>query len=236
MIPSDFIKQFREAFGDNAELPIVFWYSSEANPPPVQSQKCCIQDLKKAREGVTITFDVEAISCMGGKLYTGLGEISMGVAQYMPIREKYKQRGELVAEFIHDLDLVKATKPYICFSRIDKIDHFDDIEGVIFFATPDILTGLISWVLFDTNLEGAVSVPFGSGCSSIVSQVVVENRKRGKRTFMGLFDPSTRLNIEPNILSLAIPMSRFKEMCETMCLCCLKDSFSWSKVRERINS
>lgn len=99
----------------------------------------------------------------------------------------------------------------------------------------DILTDLVAWTFFDTNERDAVSVLFGSGCSAVVSQVLVENGKGGKRNFLGLFDPSVRLWVEEDILSFGIPYSRFREMYETMESCCLKDTPAWNRVKKRIN-
>lgn len=97
------------------------------------------------------------------------------------------------------------------------------------------MTDLVAWTFFDTNERDAVSVLFGSGCSAVVSQVLVENGKGGKRNFLGLFDPSVRLWVEEDILSFGIPYSRFREMYETMESCCLKDTPAWNRVKKRIN-
>ena len=140
----------------------------------------------------------------------------------------------MVADFVANLDMPDKSNQYINFASIDQIESFDHIEALIFFATPDVLTGLVSWALYDTDEPDAVSVPFGSGCSSIVSQSVVENRKNGKRVFLGLLDPSVRSHVESNILSLAVPLSRFKEMYLTFNDSCLSGTHAWKKVKERI--
>ena len=126
------------------------------------------------------------------------------------------------------------TDKHINFAPIDKIDSLENIEGIIFFATPDVLSGLISWAQYDTNSADAVSVPFGSGCSSIISQLVVENSKNGQKTFLGMFDPSARPQIEANILTFGIPMSRFKSMYYTIEESCIKGTNDWNKVKSRI--
>lgn len=113
---------------------------------------------------------------------------------------------------------------------------FDGAEGVLFFAAPDALAGLVTWATFDNNAADAVASPFGSGCSSVVAQAVQENRNGGRRCFLGLFDPSVRPWVEPDVLSFVVPMSRFREMCGMMRASCLFDTHAWSKVRERINN
>jgi hypothetical protein len=125
---------------------------------------------------------------------------------------------------------------YLNFASIASIRNFDKLEGLVFFATPDVLTGLVSWAQFDNNNPDAVSVPFGSGCSTVVAQTIVENQNNGQRVFLGMFDPSARPQVEANILSLSIPMSRFKKMYYTLNNSCLSGSRAWLKVKERIGA
>lgn len=230
---SNFIKQYREAFG-NAGLPLIFWYASSPISIPEKTQGCFIKDLRKARDGFPMSFNADSIACGGGKLYTGFSDVPPYVAHFVSEKEKYKKTPQMVMEEIEAMNINPQTDQFLCFSRIDKIEKFPDAEGLIFFATPDMLSGLVSWVYFDTTQPDAVSVPWGSGCSTIITSVVNENRKNGKRTFLGLFDPSVRPSVENNILSLAIPFSRFKELYDTMPLCCFNGTHAWAKVRERI--
>lgn len=156
------------------------------------------------------------------------------VPTFVSLKEKYKQTPEMVIEYIQELDMPLSGKPYLTFSRIDQIDSFEDKEGILFFATPDVLSGLTTWAYFDNNNEGAVSSIFGSGCSAVVSQAVTENIRKGRRTFIGGFDPSVRPYLRSNELTFTIPMVRFREMYETMRSSCLYDTHAWKKVRERI--
>ena len=141
----------------------------------------------------------------------------------------------MVEEYINSMGLEKAKGNYLNFARVDKIDDFGDIEGLFFFATPDELAGLATWAFFDNNEADAVSAPFGSGCGTVVSMAVAENRRGGRRTFIGLFDPSVRKYIEADKLGFVIPMSRFREMYHTMPECCLFDTHAWGLIRDRIN-
>ena len=103
---------------------------------------------------------------------------------------------------------------------------------MLFLPTPDILSGLVTWTFFDNNALDAVAAPFGSGCCSVITQTIIENRKQGKRTFLGFFDPSVRPYFEADLLSFTIPMSRFKEMYHTMRESCLFDTHAWEKSRK----
>ena len=230
-----FIESYRIAFG-NYELPVAFWYSDQSIGVSEKTKGCFIKDINPAREGKLISFSLDTISCGGGKVYTGFMDLPSYIPEFVSTKERYKETPEMVTEFVKDLKIPNKSGKYLNFVSIDKVENFDSLEGLIFFATPDVLSGLVSWTLFDTNSPDAVSVPFGSGCSSIIAQTIVENQNNGYRTFLGMFDPSVRPHLESNILSMAIPMSRFKTMYHTISLSCLQGTHGWSKVKNRIEN
>jgi Uncharacterised ArCR, COG2043. len=230
-----FINNYREAFGEKVELPIVFWYSDTSLADTEKINGCFFKGLKTVREGNPISLNAEVIGCGGGKFYTGFTEMPERVPNFVSLKEKYKKTPEMVIDFIKHLGVSLTDRKYLNFARIDTIETFDEVEGLLFLATPDILSGLTTWAYFDNNSEDAVTSMFGSGCSAVVTNAVVENNRNGKRTFIGLFDPSVRPYVEANILSFVIPISRFKEMYYTMRESSLFDTHAWKKIRERIN-
>lgn len=230
-----FISNYKEAFGEVTELPIVFWYSDSPIANTEKINGCLFKGMGIVKKGEPISLSINTIGCGGGKFYTGFTQMPERVPNFVSLQEKYKKTPEMVLEFIDSLSMQPANKSYINFTRIDNIDSFENIEGILFFATPDILSGLTSWAYFDNNSEDAVASIFGSGCSSVITQALVENKKNGRRTFIGCFDPSVRPYLDANTLSFVIPISRFKEMYYTMKDTCLFDTHAWSKVRERIN-
>lgn len=229
-----FISNYQEAFGMQAELPIAFWYSNEAAAPTEKINGCLFKCMRLVRDGKIISLNNETITCGGGKFYTGFTDMPERVPGFVSLKEKYKKTPEMVLDFIQKIQVPRADKAYLHFARIDQISSFDQIEGILFLATPDMLSGLATWAYFDNNAFDAVSAPFGSGCCSVVTQAILENRKHGKRTFLGFFDPSVRPYFEENILSFTIPMSRFKEMYHTMRNSCLFDTHAWGKIKERL--
>ncbi|MCL1943661.1 MAG: DUF169 domain-containing protein [Candidatus Azobacteroides sp.] len=230
-----FIDKYKEAFGESAELPIVFWYSDIPVNRIEKINGCFFKGLKNVRNDIPISLDADIIGCGGGKFYTGFTDMPERIPNFVSLKEKYKQTPEMVTDFIKQLGVPKTGQKYLNFARIDHLKNFDGIEGLLFLATPDILSGLTAWAFFDNNRDDAVTTLFGSGCSTVVTQTVLENRKNGKRTFIGFFDPSVRPYFEADILSYTIPMSRFKEMYPTMKESCLFGTHAWGKIRERIN-
>ncbi len=235
METSLFISNYRKAFG-KAELPIAFWYSDSPATLVTKTRGCFMGYLSPARKGGIVSFDAEAISCPGGKTYAGFTPAPPFIPGFVSGKECYKETPEQVSSFIEKLQIPEELPPYLNFASAESVDNLEETEGIAFFASPDILSGLISWTQFDSDAPDAVSVPFGSGCSSLVSQTIAENRRNGKRSFLGFFDPSVRPVVEPDILCFAIPLSRFREMYYTMDKSCLKGTHGWERVRKRITN
>lgn len=231
----EFTAAFREAFGQTAPLPLVFWYSDAPLRAVPRTQGCFFKALGEAREGLAVSLNAENIGCGGGKFYTGFAPMPEFVPEFVSLKERYRQTPEMVSAFVRELDVRPATGAWLHFARIDTVETFDGLEGVLFFATTDMLSGLVTWAQFDNPAPDAVAAPFGSGCSSVVAEAVAENRRGGSRTFLGLFDPSVRPWVGEHELSLVIPMSRFGAMCGTMRASCLFGTHAWGKVRNRIN-
>jgi len=233
---NQFVQNYKEAFGDSVELPIAFWY---ADAPLAQTDKiggCFFKGMNEVRNGIPVSLNADVIGCGGGKFYTGFTEMPERVPNFVSLKEKYKRTPEMVVEFIESINVSRTEKKYLNFIRLDQLDTFDGVEAILFLATPDVLSGLTTWAFLDNNREDTEVSTFGSGCSAVVTQPIRENRIGGKRIFLGFFDPSVRPHFEANILSLTIPMSRFKEMYHTMRDSCLFDTHAWSKIRERINA
>lgn len=106
---------------------------------------------------------------------------------------------------------------------------------VIFFAAPDVLSGLFTLAGFEeANLE-AVITPFSSGCGSIVYYPYQELKADRPRAVLGLFDISARPCVPENVLTFAVPWPQFVRMVDQM-----DESFlitgSWRKVQARMAS
>ncbi|MDR1756373.1 MAG: DUF169 domain-containing protein [Culturomica sp.] len=230
-----FIDNYREAFGEAAELPLAFWYAGAPLAETGKTNGCFFREMGRVREGNPVSLNAGNIGCGGGKFYTGFSEMPAHVPTFVSVKERYKETPELVLDFIQQSTVPPASDKYLNIARIDRIEHFDRLEGIVFFATPDILSGLAAWAYFDNNADDAVTARFGSGCSTVITDTVVENRKGGRRTFIGCFDISVRPWLEADILSFAVPASRLREMYHTLRNSSLFGTPAWEKIRNRIN-
>lgn len=228
-----FLQKYKEAFGDTAPLPIAFRYSDVPEAEVKKIPRCIIGNIRKVCDGESLTLSKENVTCGGGGLYTAFAPMQERIPVFVSETEHYKQTPEQVKEYIEGLDIHPTEKPYLNFVRMDRISSLDDVEGILFFATPDVLSGLCSWAFYDNNDEDAVTAKFASGCCSIVTFATRENRNNGRRCFIGMLDPSARPLVPANELSFVIPTCRFREMVQTM-----EDSAlfrkAYSIVRKRI--
>jgi hypothetical protein len=231
---NEFINRFHEAFTERAELPIAFWYSDRLEGELKKTAGCMFKAFREIRDGKVISVNAESIGCGGGKFYAGFTEMSPYVPTFVSLKEKYRKTPEMVTAQLTELNVPRTDKKYLHFARLDKVESFEELEALIFLVTPDILSGLATWAFFDNGDANAVSAPFGSGCNNTITRATIENRKNGKSCIIGFFDPSVRPYFESNLLSFTIPMSRFKEMYDTMPDCCLYGTNAWGKIKERI--
>ena len=105
---------------------------------------------------------------------------------------------------------------------------------VIFFAQPDVLSGLFTLANFDQVDPNGVFAPFAAGCGTIVQYPYLERDSEHPRAVIGMFDVSARPYVPKDTLTFSVPMTKFVKMVENM-----EESFlitsSWSKVSTRIN-
>lgn len=232
---NELIKHLRNAFGDDMELPIAFWRSDEPVKVSEKIGGCFFKGLRAVRGGEPLSLCIENTGCGGGKFYLGFTDMPEYVPTFVSLKERYKQSPDDVMAFVESVNVERNCYRHFNFQRIDKMDSLDSIEGLLFFARPDVLSGLCGWAFFDNNEHDAVLTLFGSGCSALISNAVAENMRGGNSCFLGLFDPSVRPYVGADELGFSIPASRLVKMTDTLNECFLGGSHAWKIVKERIN-
>ncbi len=166
---------------------------------------------KPARESA-VSLNAANIGCGGGKFYTGFAPMPPFVPAFVSQKEHYKQTPEMVLEFIGRLG-VPGLRCVAQFARIDTpqaAEAFGTADGALFFATPDILSGLVSWAVYDNNADDAV-------CAL---RVRMQRRRDAGRAgeppgrtqrLLALFDPSVRPWVDASDWGSSRPMSRLRE-------------------------
>jgi hypothetical protein len=241
-----------EAFSENwgtyfpgAELPLVFFYTDDDSVAEYlrgsEGWRCVIGDLAQVRKGKSLLFDINSVSCGGGKRYFGFTSESSPDLDYflscgLPGRikgERFKKSPEIVRQSMKNQPPFAAPAKYIVFKRWDALKANDNPEAAIFFATPDVLAGLFTLAGFDDPDPHGVSAPFCSGCSAIVYQPYHENKKNKPRAILGMFDISARPYVQANLLTFAVSWNKFVRMANNMDKSFLTTE-SWRKIKNRI--
>jgi len=243
-LKEDFIVLWKRFFGE-AELPIAFYYTDEeghaelVNPDTVRN--CIFPALSLVRNGRALCFDAESIGCSGGQQCLGFRETGEPDDKYMlscgiPGKiegERYMKTPEIAAESLKLMPSFKAPARFIVFKRWDSLNESDEPEVVIFFACPDVLSGLFTLANFDETEPNDVFTLWASGCGSIVLYPFLEKDSVRPRAVIGLFDVSARPYVPENTLSFSVPMRKFERMVRNM-----EESFlttnSWKAVQKRI--
>lgn len=105
-----FISKYRQAFGETAELPLLFYYDNEPVADTDKINGCLFKGMDTARKGEGLSLSAETIGCGGGKLYTAFAPMPEHVPGLVSQKERYKASPEDVITCIERLDIRPATK------------------------------------------------------------------------------------------------------------------------------
>lgn len=243
-LKQDFLLRWENYF-PAAPLPVAFYYTSDPGTIPVaecgKGWSCIVCELAQVRKGKSLAWDEPAARCGGAKRYLGFADslrpnfeyfLSYGIPGEME-GERYIQSPELVKGFLNDLQVIPEKGRYIVFKRWDMLEEQDEPEAVIFFATPDVLSGLYTLVNFDRSDGLGVIAPFSSGCGSIIYHARLQQRSDDPKAILGMFDPSARPCVPKDTLSFTIPMRKFEKIIGYM-----EETFliteTWETVKKRL--
>lgn len=243
-IRNKFIALWKKYFGES-ELPIAGYYSSSdegiRTVGKPSGHSCLIAQLTQVRRGEALCFNPDSVNCGGGKRYLGFTDQINERFEYFLSNgedggfcERYKQSPDLVDKMLKTIPRLPLPGENLIFKRWDKLEEKDAPQFIVFFALPDVLSGLFTLARFDNNEPDAVIAPFGAGCTSIIYYPYREYLEGGKKTIIGMFDPSARKCLKENILSFSMSIGRFLELIEIM-----EESFlitpTWEFMRKRLD-
>jgi uncharacterized protein (DUF169 family) len=240
-----FLEKWRRYF-DGTQLPICFQYRDEPGEgllKPAPGQACVVGQLARARRGERIAFDADAVGCFGGKRYLGFPhELRPGFEHFLSYGipgklegERYKKSPEIVKELMRKAPEFAAPAKYLAVRRWDALSPEDAPEVVVFFAKPDVLSGLFTLAGYEESDPVAVIAPFTAGCGTLVLYPYLERKRERPRAVLGNFDVSARPCVGPDELTFAVPFEKLARMVGDM-----DESFliteSWNKVLRRISA
>jgi hypothetical protein len=239
--------KFEELFAryfPGAELPIIFYYADETPAgmkaaPPSKGWHCFVADLAAVRQGKSLCLDEPALGC--GKRFCGFPVpqrpnfeyfLSHGIPGKLE-GERYKKTPAIVKQLMEKWPAWQAPAKYLVLKRWDKLVKADQPEAAVFFAKPDVLSGLFTLANYEETDPFGVIAPFSAGCGTVIQYPFLENRKENPCCVLGMFDVSARPCVGAGELTFAAPMKKFARMIDD-----LAESFvitrSWEKVMQRL--
>lgn len=238
-----FTSLWKKYFKD-AELPITFYYTAgdggaEQAPKP-KGRSCLICELAKVRKGRSIYYNIGSLACGGARRYLGYTDkMRPGFEYFLSCGnenmegERYIRTPEMVNEFMKNQKKLPIDGKNIVFKRWDRLTETDNPEVVIFFAKPDVLSGLFTLANFDQTEPNGTICPFGAGCGLIIHYPYLEGLSERQRAVIGMFDPSARPCVPENVITFAVPEKRFERMIGYM-----EETFlitdTWKELKKRI--
>ena len=239
-----FITRWQKYFA-GADLPICYFYTDQVREEDLKEtinlDRCLIGNLKRVQDGVSFVYDAHTSGCSGGKRYGGFSNklrpnfeyfLSCGIPGELE-GERYKKSPQLVKDYLKNHPPFEAPGKYLVFKRLDRLMEEEKPFAVIFFAAPDVLSGLFALANYDRADPYGVVTPMGSGCASIINYPYQELQSENPRCILGMFDVSARPCVPGDKLTFTIPMQRFEQMVLNM-----DESFlitkSWDLVRKRL--
>jgi uncharacterized protein (DUF169 family) len=193
------------------------------------------------RQGRAAWFDREHFGCLGGAFYLGFLKpqlevivhyVSTGIPGVLP-GERFLSSPEVCRRFFETIDPPPAAGRYAVFQPLSRFASGQDPEVVIFFARPELLTGLHTLAAFVTGVPQVVQAPFGADCSQVVTWPRKFLAEGQLVAVLGGFDPAARKFHRPDELSFAVPWELFRQMAARW-----QDSFLtgelWAGVRRKI--
>ena len=155
-----FISRWEKYFGE-ADLPICYFYTDQVQEEDLKEtvnlDRCLITNLKRVQDGYPFVYHYHTPGCSGGKRYTGFTKklrpkfeyfLSCGIPGELE-GERYKKSPQLVEEYLKSHPPFDAPGKYLVFKRLDKLTVGEQPLAVIFFATPDVLSGLFTLANYD---------------------------------------------------------------------------------------
>jgi len=209
-----------------------------------ERNRCVIPLFVAAMNGRTAVLERETVLCPGGKVGLCFGSYQLGYIDYFLSTGKAgqfegeyrKKTPELVREFTERLPQIMLPTRYVVMKPLAEVtdDETDEVAIIVFIVNADQLSALATLANFDRPTNDNVSTFFGSGCGSLVMQVLEQARSEQPKAVIGLTDITARKYLDKNTLSFSVPFKRFLEMEANVDESFLTKGKDWPKIVERL--
>ncbi|MHC1753756.1 DUF169 domain-containing protein [Humidesulfovibrio sp.] len=236
------------AFGPREGVPISRELEEQGKLDMQEAMKtfsCVMGNIWLARKKHSAAFiSAEEYGCFGGAYYCSMMTpplrfiehyVSTGFAGTPLHGERYLPNPESVGSFLKQVEPRKAPAKYCIFKPLSLFADGEVPEFIIFFARPEVLSGLFTHTCFTTgNVECVVS-PFGTGCTSMISWPLYYSERGEEKAVLGGFDPSARKFMKTDELTFTVSLSLYKKMLAALPESMFTHETDWSSVRKKVD-
>jgi len=149
--------------------------------------------------------------------------------------ERFLPSPEAMRKFLDKVNPRKAPAKYCIFKPLSLFNDSHEPEFVIFFARPEVLTGLFIQTTFTTGDVDCVASPFGAGCTNIIAWPLFYKEQRIEKAVLGGFDPSARKFMKTDELTFTVSWSLYKKMLMALPESMFNVGGEWAGVRKKIS-
>ena len=197
---------------------------------------------RKKRRAAYIS--MEEYGCPGGVFYCSMMKPNLRFIEHYvtkgfsgtPVHgERYLPSPEAMRTFLDKVNPRKAPARYCIFKPLSLFADSEVPEFVIFFARPEVLTGLFVQTTFTTGDVDSVASPFGAGCTSIIAWPLYYKEQGIEKAVIGGFDPSARKYMKTDELTFTVPLSLYQKMLAALPESMFNVDGDWATVRKKVN-
>jgi hypothetical protein len=218
---------------------------TDAQVPSFRGHSCIIDWFWKVVEGKTVAFEHDHIPCGGAKGGLCFGDEfaanPLHLAQFLSTGvpgerdgEHYKKTPQIALASWSSMKKVNINKRYVIFRPLPDLQSSDGKPAVVIFpVNPDQLSALVVLANYARPSNDNVTVPFGSGCSTIVRYPYLEGRRRNPRAVIGFTDVTARSYHPADIMTFSVPWKMYEEM-DGNVVGSFLDKGVWGRLKKRI--
>ena len=139
-------------------------------------------------------------------------------------------------KYLDKVDPRKAPGTYCIFKPLSLFSDGQTPEFIIFFARPEVLTGLFTQTMFTTGDVDSVASPSGAGCINILAWPLYHKERGEEKAVLGGFDPSARKFMKPDELTFTVPWSLYQEKLKALPESMFNVGKTWEVVGKKVTA
>lgn len=206
---------------------------------------CIMGNIWLARKKHSAAFiSSEEYGCPGGVFYSSMMKPNLRFIEHYvttgfpgtPVHgERYLPSPEAMKTFLDTVDPRPAPAKHCIFKPLSLFTEDEEPEFIIFFARPEVLTGLFVQTTFTTGDVDCVASPFGAGCTNLIAWPLYYKEQGLEKAVLGGFDPSARKFMKPDELTFTVSLSLYKKMLKALPESMFNVDGDWKTVRKKVS-